>query len=175
MTIRDFLNQYPEACPEAQRWLRSLGDTTMQEAWRRCHQVDWMLWALHRIKHKSFPGPRHFVCDCADRALKRERRVGRDPDPRSWAAVKAARAYLEGRGTRKRMRKAGEVAWAASWPVTRVRAAAWAAEAAAWAAENTVWAAEAAEAVRDAAWVARDAERTWQADRLRHYVAEWPK
>ena len=39
---------------------------------------------------------RLFAADCAERALRRERKAGREPDPRSWAAVKAARAFANG-------------------------------------------------------------------------------
>src|SRR3990167_8351842 len=37
---------------------------------------------------------RHFAIDCAERALTREREEGREPDPRSWAAIEAAKAFL---------------------------------------------------------------------------------
>ena len=39
---------------------------------------------------------RTFAADCAERALERERAAGREPDPRSWAAVAAARAFVAG-------------------------------------------------------------------------------
>ena len=40
------------------------------------------------------------ACDCAERALQRERYAGREPDPRSWAAVEVARRYARGEATR---------------------------------------------------------------------------
>lgn len=38
---------------------------------------------------------RLFTCDCAERALTRERAHGREPDSRSWEAVTVAREYAE--------------------------------------------------------------------------------
>ena len=45
------------------------------------------------------PRRRLFACDCAERALSRERDAGREPDPRSWAAVEIARRYARGEAT----------------------------------------------------------------------------
>lgn len=39
---------------------------------------------------------RLFAADCAERALLYEREAGREPDPRSVAAIEAARAYVRG-------------------------------------------------------------------------------
>lgn len=155
-TVQDFLTRYPDACSEAQDWLKILGVRTMQEAWRQCNRVGWMLWALHRIKHKSYPGLRHFAVDCAVAALDRERAAGREPDPRSWAAVEAARAYLEGRGTLEQMLKARDAAWDARG-AGNAAGVAWVA---AWTAAD------------EFAWVVHGAVES--ADRLRFYVAEWP-
>jgi hypothetical protein len=37
-----------------------------------------------------------FACWCAEGALVREREAGREPDPRSWAAIEAKRRWLRG-------------------------------------------------------------------------------
>lgn len=133
---------------------------------------------------------RLFACDCAERALVRERDAGREPDPRSWEAIRVARAYANGEATDA----AREAAWAAArhaaWAAARH--AAWvgsaAASAAAWAAcaaardaasaaarhaAGAAWAAASAVA-RDAAWDASDAARSdevaWQRARLAEYL-----
>ena len=112
---------------------------------------------------------RLFAADCAERALWRERAAGREPDPRSWEAVRVAREATHGRAQAAAAGAARDAAWAAA-------ASAWAADAAdaAEAAQATAGAADAAEAARDAAWAAgaaaRDAERTWQRDRLWTYL-----
>lgn len=66
---------------------------------------------------------RLFAADCAEAALLGERSKGREPDPRSWAAVEASRAFARG--------EIGAAAWDAAGAAAR--AAAWdAAWAAAW-------------------------------------------
>ena len=37
-----------------------------------------------------------WACDCAERALLREREAGREPDIHSWKAVEVARQYAQG-------------------------------------------------------------------------------
>ena len=109
-----------------------------------------------------------FACDCAERALKRERKAGREPDARSWDAIRVKRLWLAGEATDAELAAAG-AAWAAA-------GAAWAAAGAAWdaagAARAAAWAAWAA---RAAAWAARDAawadEQQWQERRLLALVA----
>jgi len=92
---------------------------------------------------------RQVAIDCATRALEREREAGREPDPRSWAAVAAASDFLAGRIDRGQLntardaaRYAAYAAWDAAW------------DAAAGAAEDAAW---------DAAW---DATQEWQRDYL---------
>jgi len=100
---------------------------------------------------------RAFACDCAERALLRERQQGREPDERSWKVIEVARRYAEGKATEKELRAAeasAEAAWAAKAPAWAAWARLWAsAEASA----EAAWAAEAAEAARlsaEAAWAA---------------------
>jgi hypothetical protein len=94
-------------------------------------------------------------------ALRAERAAGREPDPRSWAAIETTIAWMEGRARAAARDAARAAAWAAAsdatWAAARdaAWAAAWAAardaaSAAAWAA---AWAA-ASDAAWDAAWAA---------------------
>jgi len=98
--------------------------------------------ALHRMSIWS-----------ATRALKRERKAGREPDKRSWAAIKAKEDWLAGRITDDELFAARDAARAARDAARAARDASWAA---AW---DAAWA-----AARDASWaaawdVARAAER----------------
>lgn len=77
---------------------------------------------------------REFACACAERALLREREVGREPDPRSWAAIEVARRYARGEATVEELATARSAAWAAA-----VGSAAWAWSAAASAAAEREW------------------------------------
>jgi len=74
---------------------------------------------------------RIFACDCADEALHRERKAGREPDARSWEAVRVARRHAIGKASNEELDAARAAAWAAARAAAR--AAAWAA---AWDAEN---------------------------------------
>jgi hypothetical protein len=51
-----------------------------------------------------------FGCLCAEQALLREREAGREPDPRSWAAIEVKRKWLRGEATDKKL----EAAWDAA-------------------------------------------------------------
>ncbi len=145
-------------------------------------RVEWMIDAESVL--------RLFACDCAERALTREREAGREPDARSWRAIEVARGFAVGSATRDDLIAASAAAWAAYDAANAAHAAAWAAyDAAAWAASAAAnaahaaaWAAyDAANAASAAAWAAYDAanaaawaahaaawdaERTWQRDAL---------
>ena len=103
---------------------------------------------------------REFACDCAERALLRERAAGREPGPGSWAAVDVSRRYARGETTPTELAVARDAARAAAWAVAwdAARAAAWAA---AW---DAAWA-----VARDAAW---EAEREWQEAELDRRLRE---
>ena len=79
---------------------------------------------------------RLFACDCAERALLREREAGREPDDRSWNAVRVAREYAMGRATDEELGEAESEAIDAASRTTELSSniAAWAA---AWAADKT--------------------------------------
>jgi len=99
---------------------------------------------------------RAWVCDCAERALKKAKVT----DERSWNAIKVARLFNEGKATKEELYAARAAAWAAAWA-----AAGAAARDAAWAA---AW---------DAAWAAAgdaagDAEIQWQRNHLQELMVE---
>jgi len=132
--------------------------------------IPWMdrLWVLVRVIDDGRMW-RLWACDCAERALIREREAGSEPDARSWRAIEVARAYAMGEATEEEL----AAAWAAAWVAERAaaRAAAWdAACDAAWdAACDAARAAERAAAWADAcaAWdAAWAAEHEWQRARL---------
>lgn len=113
-------------------------------------------------------------CDCAERALLRERERGREPDPRCWTAIEVARRYVCGEATREELAAAWAAAGAAAGDAARAAAGA-AARAAAWAAAwDAAWDAArdaALAAARDAARAAaRDAEILWQRARLEEMI-----
>lgn len=93
---------------------------------------------------------RDFAATVAENALLAERAAGREPDPRSWAAVQFVRDLLAG----KIKEEDQEAAWSAAW-------SAWSAWSAAWAAAE--WAAAAA--------VARSAQN----DLLLQIIEKWRK
>src|SRR5690606_1420642 len=82
---------------------------------------------------------RLFAADCAEAALLGERACGREPDPRLWAAVDAARAFARGeidrgefdaaRDAARDARDAAKAAWDVA--AAAARDAAWAAATAA--------------------------------------------
>ena len=107
-------------------------------------KVLWMADATHTLHE--------FACWCAEQALLQEREAGREPDARSWAAVKAKRQWLQGEISDEELAAAWAAAWDAAWDAART--VAWAA---AWTADWT--------AARAAAWAAdwpaaRDAQNT---------------
>ena len=106
----------------------------------------------------------HFACDCAERALLRERAAGREPDPRSWEAVRIKRRWVEGRATDQELGAARDAAGAArAWAAEAAWDAAWDA-AGAWA-----WGAVRAEAGA----AAGEAEESWQRAHLASLVAQY--
>jgi hypothetical protein len=114
-----------------------------------------------------------FACWCAEQALLKEREAGREPDPRSWAAVEAKRKWLRGEITDSELAAARDAAWAATWAATR--AAAWdvawaAAREAAWDAARTAawdiaWTAT-RDVARDVAWDAAWAAQNTQLEKM---------
>ena len=73
------------------------------------------LWAVLREELVPATILHEFMCWCAEQALVREREAGREPDPRSWAAIEAKRAWLRGEIDGKVLAAAWEAA--AEWVV----------------------------------------------------------
>ena len=92
---------------------------------------------------------RWLACDCAERALTRERAEGRESDERSWRAVEVARLFAAGRATQNERNAAWSAAGSAAWDAER-------------SAERS--------AARNAAW---SAEREWQVERLEVLKEIW--
>jgi hypothetical protein len=117
------------------------------------------LWAVLRPELIPEPVLHEWACRCAERALKREREKGREPDARCWAAIETKRAWLKGEATDEQLAAARDAASTAVRDAARDAARA-AASAAAWAAARdaarAAWDAARA-AARDAARAARDA------------------
>jgi hypothetical protein len=98
-----------------------------------------------------------FACRVATNALNTERRAGREPDQRSWDAIKAKRQWINGEISSKKLAAARDAAWAVA--VCTARDAAWdeawaAAGSAARAAAGSTARDEAGSAARNAAWSA---------------------
>jgi hypothetical protein len=99
-----------------------------------------------------------FACDCAERTLVRERDAGHEPDVRSWDAIAAKRAWLDGLISDEQLSAAIS---AASSAARSAESAAWSAarsaESAAWSAASSA----ASSAARSAAIsAARSAARS---------------
>ena len=97
---------------------------------------------------------RLWVCDCAERALLREREAGREPDLRSWRAIEVARRFANGAATAEEL----DAARAAAWDAARDARAA---------AREAVW--DAWDAAGDAAC---PDEVEWQRSRLDFLMEE---
>ena len=83
------------------------------------------LWAVLREELVPANTLHEFACQCAEAALMRERKAGREPDPRSWAAIDAKRAWLRGEIDGKalaaaRYAAARKVREAAAWDAAAV-------------------------------------------------------
>lgn len=101
--------------------------------------------------------------DCAERVVHLTAPEGSDvPDPRSVAAIEAARKFARGEISQEELDAAWEAAWDAAWNATKntARAAARAA------AGDDAWNAARAAAVVAVRAAARDAEMLWQNQRL---------
>ena len=100
------------------------------------------LWCL--LHEEVIPAPQlHLLaCEYAERSLLREREAGREPDPRSWAAIDTKRRWVRKEATDSELL----AAWCAARDAAReaARDAAWAAEIA-WQLELAFDAAQAAE------------------------------
>src|SRR5690606_34910969 len=98
---------------------------------------------VRRLDRWNETTARLFAADCAEAALLGERACGREPDPRLWAAVDAARQFARGEIDRGEFDAARDAAWAVAWEMSPPLGAT----------AGLTWAA----AVRAAAWAAADA------------------
>ena len=151
VTINDVIGWDPCYLREADKgkaYLRKL--YSAHEHWTALQIIDEMpgqgvppediLWTVLRPEMIDEPALHELACRFAEAALEAERSAGREPDPRSWAAIAAKRAWLRGEIDDEDL----AAAWAAAGD------AAWAARDAA---RDAAWA---------AAWAARDAARAAQ-------------
>jgi len=76
-----------------------------------------VVWAL--TERQTDRVLRRFACDVAEGALRAERRAGREPDPRSRAAIEVARRHAVGRATDEELAAAGAAAGAAARDAAR--------------------------------------------------------
>ena len=142
------------------------------------------LWVVLREELISPRQLRLFACACANRALSRERKSGREPDKRSIEAIAVARRYAMGKATTEELSAAGNAAWSAADAAGSAAGnAAWsAADAAGSAAGSAAWSA-AGNAARSAAWNAAwsaawidagNAEVEWQVRQLLKILGRKP-
>jgi len=142
------------------------------------------LWAVLREEMVPAPVLHEFACRIAEAALSQESMAGREPDPRSWAAIDAKRKWLRGEIGDKELHAAWEaardvvreavqevawttardIAWNAAWK-NAWDAARGTAFSVAW---NSAW-----NAARNASWSAAwDAAREEQCAMLRGMLEE---
>lgn len=88
------------------------------------------LWCVLRSEVLDDRTLRLFAAWCGRGALDAERTAGREPDPRSWAAVETAERYALGKATEDELRDARAAAYAAVCAAYDAACAAYAAEAA---------------------------------------------
>jgi hypothetical protein len=86
------------------------------------------LWCL--LHEEVIPAPQlHLLaCEYAERSLLREREAGREPDPRSWAAIDTKRRWVRKEATDSELlaaRAAARAAGAAAWEAARAAEIAW--------------------------------------------------
>jgi hypothetical protein len=146
----------------------------------RSVSIDDRLWVVLRSKVISENILHEFACRCAEHVLMRERKAGREPDPRSWAAIEAKRQWVKGKISNKQLdaawsaacNAAGSAACNAAWNAAW-NAAGSAADAAQDAAQDA--AGSAAGAARSAAGAAWSAEQKWQRRELEKMLKELPR
>ncbi len=104
------------------------------------------LWCV--LHEEVIPSPQlHLLaCEYAEHALLREREAGREPDPRSWAAIDTKRRWVRKEATDSELLAARAAAREAAWAAARAAASEAAREAEiAWQLERAFEAATAAE------------------------------
>ena len=128
----------------------------------RARKTLWMFDATNAL--------RDFAATVAEQALVAERAAGREPDPRSWAAVQFMRDLLAGKIKEEDQEAARKAVWSAT---DSARSAAWtAARKAAWSATDSAAARAVAWSVT---WTTWSAETAWstQNDLLLQIIEKW--
>ena len=110
------------------------------------------LWAVLREEMVPAPILHEFACRIAEAALSQESMAGREPDPRSWAAIDAKRKWLRGEIGDKEL----HAAWEAARDVVRE------------AVQEVAWT-----TARDIAWNAACAKNAWDAARGTAFSVAW--
>ena len=83
-----------------------------------------------------------FACWCAEQSFEIQRKAGKEPDPRSIAAVEAKRKWLRKEITDTELEAARSAAWSAESAARSAQSAAWSAESAARSvAQSAAWSA----------------------------------
>jgi hypothetical protein len=79
--------------------------------------VDDRFWAV--LREDLIPSKilHEFACREAHRALMAERKAGREPDPRSWAAIQIKRQWLRDAATDAQLAAALSAVWSVAWLV----------------------------------------------------------
>jgi hypothetical protein len=110
------------AYPEAKvKKIIGRGKTPQEIAELRIPAID-KAWCLLHPGILSDDQMHELACRFAEDALKRERKAGREPDPRSWAAIDAKRKWLRKAITDNDLAAARAAACAAAWDVARAAA-----------------------------------------------------
>ena len=146
-----------KACGEARGWAAT--QPTLERAWARCTNPQWLLWALAHQPARRRPTHRNYVrfaLWCARQASP--------TDERSRAALRVVARWLRGRATDEEVRAAAYSAEAAAGSAWAAADSAWAAAYSAWAAADSAraaaystWAAAySARAAADSTWAAAD-------------------
>ena len=157
VTVKDILSFEP--CEE---WT----EERIKKAFGKKNKVD-ALWILNQkhvstldrlwlvLREELLPAPvlQEFECLCTKRILQKERRAGKEPDPRSWAVIKAKRAWLKGEITDEELAVALEGARNTWWTTN-----------ATWAARVVVW--------WDTGGDEEKAERKWQIATLKKMLVK---
>lgn len=106
LTIEQFCDKH-YACDDGRRWALA-NCATMQEAWDKCENPDWLIWIATRpgvLDDKSLRLFAVWCCRQVQHLMK---------DPRSIAAVDAAEQFANGLITTEQLKAARQDAYAAA-------------------------------------------------------------